>query len=80
MFGIVIDVAHSALGAVVRGSTVFEEGAIIVEEGGELITMSIVLSYVMHLLEGRGHVPGLVWQSTIGALTSRPGRRAEARH
>ena len=43
-FGVVVDMVHVAAYPVIRGLTV-------VEDGGEMVTMSVLASYVVHLLE-----------------------------
>lgn len=72
-FGVFVDMVHAAAEDLpVRGLT-------IIEDGGEMTTMSMIASYVVHLLERQGHVPGLLWQLTIASLTGRCSRRAKAR-
>jgi hypothetical protein len=65
-FGVLIDMVHIAIGNLpVKGLT-------IIEDGGEMISMSMIVSYVVHLLEGQGHVPGLLRRLIIPALTKAP--------
>jgi hypothetical protein len=59
-FGSAVDMAHIALPV---------KGLSIVEEGGEMITMSVIASYVVRLLEPRGHAPGLLWRSVVTPVT-----------
>lgn len=72
-FGVFVDMVHTA----VRDLPV--KGLSIIEDGGEMIAMSMIASYGVHLLEQQGHVPGLLWRLTIAALTGRCSRRAKAR-
>lgn len=59
-FGVFIDLVHVAVVDLpVRGLN-------IIEDGGEMIAMSMIASYVIHLLESQEHVPGLLWRFTIG--------------
>jgi hypothetical protein len=58
-FGVCLDLAHLALEAMhVRALT-------IVEDGGEMIAMSIAVSYVVHLVGDRKHAAGHLWRSTL---------------
>jgi hypothetical protein len=68
-FGVFVDMLDNlpALQAI-RGMTV-------VEDGGEMLAMSLLTSYAVHLLEGRGHDSGLLWQLIKSALTKLWPRR-----
>lgn len=50
-FGVFLDAVNSIV-----------DGLTMVEEAGEMATMSIITSYVVRLLERQEHVPGLLWQ------------------
>jgi len=67
-FGVVFDMAHNAIDdQQVRGLT-------ITEDSGEMIAMSLIVSYVARLLAQQQHAPGLLWQSVIASLTGRNRR------
>jgi hypothetical protein len=51
-FGVFVDMVHAAF--IYLPVT----GLATVEDGGEMATMSMITSYVVHLLEQQGHVPG----------------------
>lgn len=58
-FGVFVDLVHvTVVDLPVKGFN-------IIEDGGEMITMSMIASYVVHLLESQRHVPGLLWRLTI---------------
>jgi len=69
-FGSFVDMAHIALPV---------KGLSIVEESGEMIAMSLIVSYVVHLLDRQGHGSGLLWRSAIAPVTRRCSRRAKPR-
>jgi hypothetical protein len=67
-FGVGLDMVHGVLEALgVRALT-------IVEDGGEMLAMSIIASYVVPLVEQQGHAAGFLWRSTVAALTSHAHR------
>lgn len=55
-FGVFVDAVNSLV-----------DGLTMVEESGEMVTISIITSYVVRLLERQGHVPGLLWQLAKGS-------------
>jgi hypothetical protein len=71
-FGVFIDMVHLALEAVHLPALT------ILEDGGEMVAMSITFSYVVHLADDPAHAAGRLWQSTVAALTAWSGRRAKA--
>jgi hypothetical protein len=75
-FGVFVDMVSIVIGDL-RGLPV--RGVITIEDGGEMITMSMIAGYVVRLLERRGHVPGLLWRTTVAALSRRCSRGAKAR-
>lgn len=69
-FGVCLDMVHMVLEALgVRALT-------LVEDGGEMIVMSVIASYVVHLVDQHAHDAGLLWRSTMAAL-GRPRRAPE---
>jgi hypothetical protein len=52
-FGVPVDMLHSVVRRGVLG---------LVEDGGEMVAMSAVVWYVLHLVERRGHVPEPLWR------------------
>ncbi|MEW5979288.1 MAG: hypothetical protein AB1898_26135 [Acidobacteriota bacterium] len=68
-FGVFVDMVHVALP--LRGMN-------LIEDGGEMISMSLITSYVVDMLEQR-HTPGLLWQLTRGVLTA-PWARCPGEH
>jgi len=68
-FGVGLDMVHGVLEALgVRALT-------IVEDGGEMLAMSIIASYVVILSSSTGTLPGSLWRSTVAALTSHHAHR-----
>lgn len=65
-FGIFVDMLNIAV--VIRGFT-------IIEEAGEMATMSVITGYAVNLLDRQSHPPGALWQSTRAALTGRSKAR-----
>jgi hypothetical protein len=64
-FGIFVDMVQIAATALpVEGLTIPVKGLAVIEDSGEMITMSLIVGYVVNLLERRTHVPGLLWRST----------------
>jgi hypothetical protein len=76
-FGVFFDMVHNAI------DDQRVRGMIVVEDSGEMIAMSLIVSYVARLLTPERHAPGLLWQSVIAPLTGRnrrsvtPGRTHE---
>jgi hypothetical protein len=71
-FGVFFDMVHNAIGDQrVRGM-------IVVEDSGEMIAMSLIVSYVTRLLTPQRHAPGLLWQSVLARLTGRNRRSVTA--
>lgn len=67
-FGVFFDMVHNVIDDQrFRGMTV-------VEDSGEMIAMSLVVSYVARLLTPQLHAPGRLWQSVISSLTGRNRR------
>jgi len=65
-FGVPVDMLDS----VARGSRVV--GVLgLVEDGGEMVAMSAVCSYVLHLVERRGHVLEPLWRLIKTALATK---------
>lgn len=73
-FGVIIDMLH-----IVAGDG-YAQGAFgVVEDGGEMLAMSVVCGYVLNLVERRGIASTSLWQLTRTALTTAYRGRAKAR-
>jgi hypothetical protein len=59
-FGVFVDMMNAAVPVT---------GLTMIEESGEMATMSMITAYVVRLLERRGHVSGSLWQLTKAVLT-----------
>lgn len=71
-FGVFFDMVHNAI------DDQRVRGMLVVEDSGEMIAMSLIVSYVARLLTPQRHAPGLLWQSVIGPLTGRNWRSVTA--
>lgn len=72
-FGVIVDMLH-----ILAGDGQSEAFLAVVEDGGELLAMSLACGYVLNLLARRGSVPTSLWQRARTALTHTFSRRAAA--
>lgn len=72
-FGIFTDMVHSLF------KSLPVKGMITIEDGGEMIAMSLIAGYVVHLLERPRHVSVSLWSAAKAALSSRLSQGASAR-
>jgi hypothetical protein len=61
-FGVIVDMLHIAASRLVGRYAGMALG--VVEDWGEMLTMSVVCWYVLNLLERGGNVPASLWQQT----------------
>ena len=61
-FGIVVDMVHSLV------EDLALQGLTIIEDSGEMVSMSLIAGYAVQLRRRHVHAPGLLWRSTMTAF------------